>query len=58
MDHPIAAGSESRFEAYVEGLVSVIGQSGPCPAAAGLLRWPDDAMRAQERRAYGGGDRT
>ena len=27
MDHPIAADSESRFEAYVEGLVSVIGHA-------------------------------
>jgi hypothetical protein len=58
MDHPITADSASRFEAYVEGLVSVIGHVGPCPAATGLLRWPDDAMRAQERRADGGGDRA
>ena len=28
MDHPIAADSASRFEAYVEGLVSVIGHGG------------------------------
>src|SRR3954453_9505471 len=28
MDHPIAADSASRFEAYVEGLVSVIGHAG------------------------------
>ena len=28
MDHPIAADSASRFEAYVEGLVSVIGRYG------------------------------
>ena len=27
MDHPIAADSASRFEAYVEGLVSVIGHA-------------------------------
>lgn len=27
MDHPITAGSASRFEAYVEGLVSVIGDA-------------------------------
>jgi SRSO17 transposase len=27
MDHPIVAESASRFEAYVEGLVSVIGNA-------------------------------
>lgn len=27
MDHPIVADSASRFEAYVEGLVSVIGHA-------------------------------
>ena len=27
MDHPITADSASRFEAYVEGLVSVIGHA-------------------------------
>ena len=27
MDHPITADSGSRFEAYVEGLVSVIGHA-------------------------------
>jgi hypothetical protein len=54
MDHPISTDSASRFEAYVEGLVSVIGHAD----RARPLRWPDDAMRAQERRAYGGGDRT
>jgi hypothetical protein len=58
MDHAITADSASRFEAYVEGTCERNRPCGPCPAVTGLLRWPDDAMRAQERRAYGGGDRT
>ena len=58
MDHPLTADNASRFEAYVEGLVSVIGHADRARPLRDLLRWPDDAMRAQECRAYRGGDRT
>src|ERR1700757_610232 len=51
------SGSESRFAAYVEGLVSVIGRR-PGAAAARLLPGPDAALRTQERGADGGGDGT
>ena len=56
MDLRRADDSESRFAAYVEGLVSVIGHADRAGAVARLLRGPDDAGRAQERRADGGGD--
>ena len=57
MDHPIAADGALRFEAYVEGLVSVIGHADRARPLRDTAS-PNNAMRAQERRAYGGGDRT
>jgi hypothetical protein len=52
MDLQLADGGEARFAAYVEGLVNVIGHAGP---GRPLLPGLDNAMRAQERRADGGG---
>jgi SRSO17 transposase len=57
MDHAIAADSASRFEAFVEGLVSVIGRA---DRARPLRDYCVGLMMPCERkrRAYGGGDRT
>jgi hypothetical protein len=41
--------SETRFSAYVEGLVSVIGHADRALTAARLLPGADDALRTQER---------
>ena len=41
--------SEARFARYIGGLASVIGHADRTNPFARLLRWPDDAVRAQER---------
>src|SRR5436189_5196989 len=55
MDLRAVGDSESRFSACVEGLERDWSR-GPRQPIARLLPRPDDAVRAQERRADGGGD--
>ena len=41
--------SETRFSAYVEGLVSVIGHADRAKPLRDYCLGPDDALRTQER---------
>ena len=54
MDVQLADCRETRFEAYVEGLASVIGHADRAGPLRDLLPGVGDALRSQERRANSG----